>query len=70
MQAEKYINNLEKDKIYPKPIVTEIAPETKFHEAEDYHQRFFENNRQTPYCQFIINPKLDKLKEKYQEYLK
>lgn len=69
-QAEDFIQKLEKEKVYSGPIVTEIAPETKFHEAEDFHQGYFENNRQAPYCQLIINPKLDKLKEKYWKYLK
>jgi peptide-methionine (S)-S-oxide reductase len=68
--AEEYIKNLEKEKIYSSPIVTKVAPETNFYEAEDHHQRYFDSNRQTPYCQFVINPKIEKLRGKYKKFLK
>lgn len=45
-----------------RPIVTEIAPLQIFHQAEDYHQRYFERNPQAAYCQFVIRPKMDKLR--------
>jgi peptide-methionine (S)-S-oxide reductase len=43
------------------PIVTEIAAADVFYPAEDYHQDYYRNNRNEPYCQFVISPKLDKL---------
>jgi peptide-methionine (S)-S-oxide reductase len=43
------------------PIVTEIKPLGPFFEAEDYHQDYFENNPQAPYCRYVIAPKLKKL---------
>ena len=43
------------------PIVTEIAPLDRFHEAEAYHQGYFRNNPSAPYCLFVIRPKLEKL---------
>jgi peptide-methionine (S)-S-oxide reductase len=46
------------------PIVTEIVPLTKFYPAENYHQDYFRNNPDAPYCQAVIRPKLEKLKEK------
>ena len=46
------------------PIVTEIAPFTRFHHAEKYHQDYFRNNPRVPYCTFVIRPKLEKLKPK------
>lgn len=46
------------------PIVTEIKPLTHFYEAENYHQDYFRNNPNAPYCRFVIKPKLDKLKLK------
>ncbi len=52
-QAQKYFN---------RPIVTEIKPLTKFFVAEDYHHNYYNNNRFQPYCQFVIKPKLKKLK--------
>lgn len=43
------------------PIVTEIQPLDKFYEAENYHQDYFRNNPNAPYCTFVIKPKLKKL---------
>jgi peptide-methionine (S)-S-oxide reductase len=46
------------------PIVTEIKPLTQFYRAENYHQDYFRNNPNAPYCRFVIKPKLEKLKLK------
>jgi peptide-methionine (S)-S-oxide reductase len=46
------------------PIVTEIAALKKFYKAEDYHQNYFNNNPDAPYCSFVIRPKLKKVLEK------
>jgi peptide-methionine (S)-S-oxide reductase len=46
------------------PIVTEVVPLTKFYPAEDYHQDYFRNNPNAPYCAVVIRPKLEKLKPK------
>ncbi len=46
------------------PIITEIVPLTKFFPAEDYHQDYFRNNPNAPYCSVVIRPKLEKLKPK------
>jgi peptide-methionine (S)-S-oxide reductase len=45
------------------PIVTEIAPLQQFFEAEEYHQDYFRNNPNAPYCVFVIQPKLRKLEK-------
>ena len=57
--AKKYKQKLEKSKIFKDSIVTEIVKFTKFYEAEDYHQNYYENNKMQPYCKFVIKPKLD-----------
>ena len=50
---------------FKSPIVTQIAPLTQFHVAEDYHQNYFnENGDKNPYCQVVIRPKLQKLLSK------
>lgn len=56
--------------IWNNPIVTEIKPLDIFWPAEDYHQNFFRNNPEQGYCQVIINPKLQKLRQKYASKLK
>lgn len=48
-----------------RPIVTELRPATTFYLAEDYHQEYFRNNPQQPYCAFVVSPKLKKFREKF-----
>lgn len=58
--AEK--SRKEAQRYFDRPIVTEIKPLTKFYVAEDYHHNYYNNNTSQPYCQFVIKPKLKKLK--------
>ena len=46
------------------PVVTEIQPLTHFYEAENYHQDYYRNNPNAPYCRIVIKPKLEKLDHK------
>lgn len=59
--AEASKTALAASRTYPNPIVTEIAPLDKFYEAEDYHQDYFRNNTDAPYCRYVIQPKLKKV---------
>lgn len=68
--AEKFIEFLNKEQVFEAPIVTEIVALDIFYEAEDVHQNYYDNNRSQPYCQFIINPKIKKLKTYYANKLK
>ena len=61
---------LTNEHIYPDPIVTEIKLLDKFYEAEDYHHDYFKKNPDKVYCQLVINPKLQKFKEKWVKLLK
>jgi peptide-methionine (S)-S-oxide reductase len=51
-------------KDFDSPIVTEIQPLKRFYVAEDYHHNYYNENKSQPYCQFVIKPKLKKLKLK------
>ncbi len=51
-------------KMYKDPIVTEIVPLSIFYKAEDYHQKYYDNNPNAAYCRLVIRPKLDKLEPK------
>ena len=68
--AEKSKSDLEKAGVYKNPIVTEITPFKDFYVAEDYHKNYYESHRETPYCNFVIDPKLHKLIAKYGSDLK
>ncbi len=56
--------------IWKHPIVTEIEALDFFYKAEEYHQGYYTNNKQAGYCQFVINPKVSKLKKQYASLLK
>lgn len=68
--AAHYKQKLDSAKVFPDPIVTEISPFKEFTEAEEYHQNYFNANGNQPYCQFIIQPKVDKLKTMFKSKLK
>ncbi|MFC2008402.1 peptide-methionine (S)-S-oxide reductase MsrA [Chloroflexota bacterium] len=63
--AEQVIQELNNAKVWSSPIVTEIAPFHEFYVAEDYHQKYFENNPEQAYCQMVIAPKLAKFRKQY-----
>jgi peptide methionine sulfoxide reductase msrA/msrB len=54
----------EAQKHLDKPIVTEVTKALAFYEAEDYHQNYYNENSDQPYCKMVIAPKLDKLRAK------
>jgi peptide-methionine (S)-S-oxide reductase len=68
--AEKVKQEIEDASIYDAPIVTEIVPLTTFYEAENYHQNYFIENPNQPYCQAVVNPKVRKFKAKFGALLK
>ncbi len=70
-KAEKYKAELDKSGAFNNPIVTEIAPFSKFYPAEDYHQQYYENNgNKNPYCKIVIQPKLEKFRKVFKDKLK
>jgi peptide-methionine (S)-S-oxide reductase len=64
-EAEAVIAELTALKQFGAPIVTEVAEATTFYPAEDYHQRYFEQNPLQPYCQFVVAPKVAKAQAKF-----
>jgi peptide-methionine (S)-S-oxide reductase len=65
--AEEFIKRLNED---GKKVVTEVVPLETFYEAEAYHHHYFINHPEKAYCQLVINPKLEKIKEHYKQLLK
>ncbi len=68
--SEKFVEDLTNNRTFSKPIVTEIKPLDVFYPAEDYHQNYYANNQNKPYCQIVIDPKIVKLKQKFSHLLK
>jgi peptide-methionine (S)-S-oxide reductase len=59
--AKKSKNKVDNSNVFLNPVVTEITKLDKFWPAEDYHNNYYNNNMDQPYCRVIIKPKLDKL---------
>jgi peptide-methionine (S)-S-oxide reductase len=68
--AEKFRKELDASGAFNDPIVTEIAPASEFYKAEDYHQNYYNENGDAPYCQFVIKPKLEKFRKVFRDKLK
>jgi len=68
--AEKFISELTKAQVFEGKIVTQIVPFTTFYTAENYHQNYYNNNKNQGYCVAVINPKLKKFIKKYKAKLK
>jgi peptide-methionine (S)-S-oxide reductase len=63
--AEQAIRELEASRAFPSRVVTDVQPASTFYIAEDYHQEYFANNPQQPYCMFVVSPKVTKFREKF-----
>ena len=68
--AGHYKAELDASGVFDDPIVTEIVPLPAFYPAEDYHQDYYNNNGDQPYCQFVVKPKVEKVKRVFANKLK
>ncbi len=68
--SEKYKQRLTEEKVWDRPIVTEVSALTNYFPAEDYHANYFELNPGNAYCQAVVRPKVEKFKKVFAERLK
>jgi len=68
--AKELIEKLGASGIWENPIITAVEKHQGFYPAEEYHQEYYRRNRERPYCQAVITPKLAKLRQKYLNKLK
>ncbi|HRK90846.1 MAG TPA: peptide-methionine (S)-S-oxide reductase MsrA [Anaerolineales bacterium] len=68
--AEQAIRELEAQKVWGSPIVTEVEPIKDFYIAEEYHQEYFVNNPNQPYCMAVVAPKVSKFRKHFLELWK
>ena len=68
--SEDYIALLIIENTFGKPIVTVISKATKFYEAEDYHQNYYNQNKSQGYCSYVITPKVEKVRKIFKDKLK
>jgi peptide-methionine (S)-S-oxide reductase len=68
--ANTIIEKLNEATVYPNPIVTEVTEFTKFYDAEDSHQNYYQNNPNQRYCRGVIQPKMTKFRKVFADLLK
>lgn len=68
--AEAVIADLTKEKVFDKPIVTHVLPAAPFYLAEDYHQEYFARNPDHSYCQYVVSPKIAKVRKLFAQKFK
>jgi peptide-methionine (S)-S-oxide reductase len=69
-RSEYYKAKLNKSRIWPQPIITEISEFISFYEAEDYHNDYYKNNPNEGYCNFVIRPKIEKFEKVFADKIK
>jgi peptide-methionine (S)-S-oxide reductase len=68
--AEQVIADLARQGIWEAPIVTQVTPAGTFYQAEDYHQEYFRQNGEQPYCRLVVEPKVVKARKTFMSRLK
>ncbi len=68
--AKNIIDDLNNEHVYATPVVTQLVPFTTFYKAEDYHQDYYNQNKEAPYCKLVIQPKLEKFEKIFKDHLK
>lgn len=68
--ATNYINVLNTENTFGKNVVTKVSDATQFFVAEDYHQNYYNQNKEQSYCYYVITPKVEKVKKQFKEKLK
>jgi len=63
----KFKEELIAEKVWDQPIVTQVEKIDIFYPAEDYHHNYFNNNKSQGYCQFVIQPKIEKYKKIFEK---
>lgn len=67
--AKRVFDEIDGSDLWSDPLVTEISPMNAFYVAEDYHQNYFQNNPNQPYCTYVIGPKMHKLRSLFKDKL-
>ena len=68
--AQTYISQLTGENTFGKNIVTKLSAASTFYVAEDYHQNYYNQNKDKSYCSYVITPKIEKVKKEFKDKLK
>ncbi len=67
--AREVFEEIDRSDLWSDPLVTQVSPLQEFYRAEDYHQNYYANNPNQPYCTFVISPKMSKLRKLFKDKL-
>lgn len=67
---DRVIAEIEEKRVWNRPIVTQVEPLTEFFPAEDYHKNYYQEHPSQPYCNIVIGPKVQKMKNQFSQLLK
>lgn len=67
VEVLKFKEELITEKVWDHPIVTQVEKIDIFYPAEDYHHNYYNNNKSQGYCQFVIQPKIEKYKKIFEK---
>ena len=68
--AKSIVDDLNKNKVYPDPVITQLNPFKIFYKAEDYHQDYYAINKNKAYCKMVIQPKIEKFEKIFKDRIK
>jgi peptide-methionine (S)-S-oxide reductase len=68
--AKAYIDLLNEENTFGKKVVTKVTDASAFYVAEDYHQNYYNQNKDKSYCTYVITPKIDKVRKGFKDKLK
>jgi peptide-methionine (S)-S-oxide reductase len=69
-RVKKVMKEVEEEKVWSDPLVTEVMSLEKFYPAEDYHKNYFAEHSNQPYCNIVIGPKVQKMKQQFPQLIK
>ncbi len=69
-EAQQKIADLTAKRVWSSPIATAVEPAKQFFVAEKYHQNYYDNNPNQPYCRFVVDPKVKKFEKKFSDRVK
>ena len=67
---DELIAEIERERVYDAPVVTQVQPVPRYWPGEAYHQRYFERNPDQGYCMVVVGPKVAKFRKQFKSHLK
>ena len=70
LTAEKIKEAFNASKVFDAPVITGVEPASEFYKAEDYHQNYFRENGEQPYCRAVVRPKVEKFEKLFRDLVR